>query len=96
MTKGWAGKHEGPEPPLLERLRMPLRIASVFVGYVIYLVVPGPLVARVLLWAGFIALDWAIVDQVTRSGGSRPSPAVVGQGLLGLALLAAGVILLVV
>lgn len=74
---------------------MPLRIASVFIGYVIYLVVPGPLVPRILIWAGFVFLDWAIVDVVTKRRKDRVDTLLMGQGLLGTGLLAAGIILVI-
>ena len=84
---------EGPTPPLLQRIRMPLRIASVFIGYVIYLVVPGSTAARILLWAGFVVLDWSIIDVVTLSSRDRDSMMTMALGLLGTGLLVAGIIL---
>ena len=87
-------KPEGPTPPMLERIRLPLRIASVVTGYLIYLVVPGGLMARILLWAGFVILDWAIIDVVTKRRKDRVDTLLMGQGLLGTGLLAAGIILI--
>ena len=43
-------KPEGPEPPLPERIRLPLRIASVVIGYVIYRVVGEPIVGAFLIY----------------------------------------------
>ena len=83
---------EGPTLP--ERLRMPLRIASVFVAYGIYLLVPGPVVGRVLLAAGFIAFDWAVIEQLTTFRKDRLSMMIVAQGLLGSGLMIAGIVLI--
>lgn len=88
-------KPEGPEPTLPERLRMPLRIGSVFVAYVIYLLVEGPVVGRLLLAAGFIAFDWAVIEMVTTWRKDRLNMMVMGQGLLGSGLMIGGIVLLV-
>ena len=87
-------KPEGPEPTLPERLRLPLRIASVFVAYVIYLVVPGPIVGRLLLAAGFIAFDWAVIEFVTTWRKDRLDMMVMGQGLLGTGLMIGGIVVI--
>jgi hypothetical protein len=77
--------------PLVEtRFRVPLRIAAVFAGYLLYRwvgdarVVPGIMVA-----AGAILIVWAIVDELTlirkqRLGLLQVGSAVLGLGLLGL------------
>ena len=87
MTEG-----RGPTPPLPERIRMPLRVASVLIGYLIYRIVGDPVVGAMLIWAGFVALDWAIIEQVTTFRKDRLSMMIAGQALLGIGLLAAGAI----
>ncbi len=83
-------KPEGPAPPLPERIRQPLRIAAVILGYVIYRIVGEPVVGAALIWAGFIALDWAIIEKMTTYRKDRLSMMLAGQGLLGAGLMAAG------
>ena len=85
---------EGPAPTLSERVRMPLRIASVFLGYLLYLLVPGPVVARILLWVGLIGVGWAVIEQLTTYRRQRLSILIVGQACLGIGLVAAAVIML--
>lgn len=83
-------KPEGPTPPLPERIRMPLRIASVVIGYFIYRFVGEPIVGALMIWVGFVALDWAIIEQATTYRKDRLGMMIVGQALLGIGLLAAG------
>lgn len=83
-------KPEGPTPPLPERVRLPLRIASVVIGYVIYRFIGDPVVGAALIWVGFIALDWAIIEKVTTYRKDRLSMMLVGQALLGTGLIVAG------
>lgn len=83
-------KPEGPTPPLPERIRMPLRIASVVIGYFIYRIVGEPVAGALLIWVGFVALDWAIIEQATTYRKDRLSMMIVGQALLGIGLLVAG------
>lgn len=83
-------KPEGPTPPLPERIRIPLRIASVVIGYVIYRIIGDPVVGAFLIWAGFIALDWAIIEKATTYRKDRLSMMLAGQALLGVGLMAAG------
>ena len=71
---------------------MPLRIASVFVAYLIYRLVEGPVAGRLLLAAGFIVLDWAVVDKLTTYRKEQLSMMLVGQGLLGSGLMVAGIV----
>ena len=71
---------------------MPLRIASVIAGYVIYRIVGEPVVGALLIWIGFIALDWAIIEKMTTYRKDRLSTMLAGQALLGIGLLAAGAI----
>lgn len=82
----------GPTPPLPERIRLPLRIASVVIGYVIYRLVGEPVVGAFLIWVGFVALDWAIIEKATTYRRDRLSMMLVGQALLGAGLVAAGAI----
>ena len=83
-------KPEGPTPPLPERIRMPLRIASVIIGYLIYRIVGEPVVGAFLIWVGFVALDWAIIEKATTYRKDRLNMMLVGQALLGVGLLVAG------
>ena len=83
-------KPEGPTPPLPERIRLPLRIASVVIGYVIYRIIGEPVVGAFLIWVGFVALDWAIIEKATTYRKDRLSMMLVGQALLGVGLLDAG------
>ena len=83
---------EGP-PPLPERIRLPLRIASVVIGYVIYRVVQPPLVGAALLGIGFVMVDWAIIERVTTFRKDRMSMMIAGQALLGIGLAIAGALL---
>lgn len=83
---------ESPQPLLPERLRMPLRVASVLVGYVLYRVIEGPIVGRLLMAAGFVALDWAVIDKLTTWRKEQSSMILVGQGLLGIGLMVAGAV----
>lgn len=85
-------KPEGPTPPLPERIRLPLRIASVVIGYVIYRIVGEPVAGALLIWVGFVALDWAIIEKATTYRKDRLSMMLVGQALLGAGLLVAGAI----
>ena len=86
-------KREGPTPPLPERIRMPLRIASVVIGYLIYRIVGEPVVAAFLIWVGFVALSWAIIEQTTTYRKDRLGMLLVGQALLGIGLLIAGALM---
>ncbi len=81
---------EGPEPPLPERFRMPLRVGAVFIGWLIYVLVDGPLVGRVLLWVGFIALAWALIEKMTTFKQQQLSLMLAAQAFLGVGLLVAG------
>ena len=83
-------KPEGPTPPLPERVRLPLRIASVVIGYVIYRIVGEPVAGAALIWVGFVALDWAIIEKATTYRKDRLSMMLMAQGLLGAGLLIAG------
>jgi hypothetical protein len=86
-------KPEGPTPPLPERIRLPLRIASVVIGYVIYRFVDEPVAGGLLIWIGFVALDWAIIDKVTTYRKDQLGMMLMGQGLLGAGLLIAGALI---
>lgn len=86
-------KPEGPTPPLPKRIRLPLRIASVVIGYVIYRFVGEPVAGALLIWIGFVALDWAIIDKVTTYRKDQLGMMLMGQGLLGAGLLMAGALI---
>ena len=83
----------GPTPPLPERIRLPLRIASVVIGYVIYRFVGDPVAGALLIWIGFVALDWAIIDKLTTYRKDQLGMMLMGQGLLGAGLLIAGALI---
>lgn len=85
-------KPEGPTPPLPERIRLPLRIASVVIGYVIYRIVGEPVAGALLIWIGFVLLDWAIIERVTTYRKDRLSMMIAAQAMLGIGLLVAGAI----
>ena len=85
-------KPEGPTPPLPERIRLPLRIASVVIGYVIYRIVGEPIAGALLIWIGFVLLDWAIIERVTTYRKDRLSMMIAAQAMLGIGLLVAGAI----
>ena len=83
-------KPDNAPPPLPERVRMPLRVVSVFVGYLIYRVMQPPLVGAALLGIGFVVLTWAIIEKFTTFRRDRVSMLLAGQVILGLGLLAVG------
>lgn len=85
-------KPEGPTPPLPERIRMPLRIASVAVGYLIYRLIGDPFVGALLVWVGFVVLVWALIEKATTYRKDRLSMMLAGQAVLGIGLLAAGLL----
>lgn len=78
--------------PLVEtRFRLPLRIAAVLVGYLLYRwvgdarVVPGAMVGL-----GAILVEWSIIDELTLVKGQRLGLLQVGSAILGLGLLGLG------
>ena len=78
--------------PLVEtRFRVPLRIAAVFAGYLLYRwvgdarVIPG-----VMVGFGAVLVAWAIIDQVTLIRGQRLGLLQVGSAILGLVLAGLG------
>jgi hypothetical protein len=83
---------EGPPPSVGERLRMPLRVGAVFVGYLLYRVTAETSAAgAVFLGAGTVLVGWVTIDRYTtwrrdRSGLMQVGTLVLGLGLLGLGL----------
>lgn len=78
--------------PLIEtRFRLPLRIAAVFGGYLLYRwvgdarVIPG-----VMVGFGMVLVAWAIIDEVTLIKGQRLGLLQVGSAILGLVLAGLG------
>ena len=81
-------------PPIDERYRMFFRIAVVVVAYGAYLYVQREkLVPGVLVGAGLIALGFSTVDRLTRWRRDLSEMMLVGTTLLGLGLLAIGLVL---
>ena len=85
---------EDRPPPIAERYRMFLRIIVVVLGYGLYLLLQREeLGAGVFAGAGAIALGWSIVDRLTRWRRDLSSLMLVGTTLLGIGLLAIGLVL---
>lgn len=83
---------QGP-PPVPEKLRMPLRIASVVVAYVIYRVLESrSVVGAVFVAAGFIVVDWVGIDYLTLRARERSGLLTMGSLLLGLGFIAVGIL----
>lgn len=81
--------------PLVEtRYRLPLRIAAVFVAYLLYRwvgdarVVPG-----MMIGLGAILVVWAIIDELTLVKSQRLGLLQVGTAILGLVLFGLGIYL---
>ena len=73
--------------------RMPLRVAAVLAGYLVYRFFERPPVAGVMLGVGFIALAWATIDRFTALERERSRMMETGQTILGVGLLALGAFL---
>ena len=85
----------GRETPLLpEKLRLPLRIASVITGALIYYVLGKPLAGALLVSIGFVAFDWAVIEKLTTYRKDQLNTMLMGQALLGIGLMIAGAIVL--
>lgn len=81
----------GP-PPLPEKLRMPLRIGSAVLAYVIYRVLESKsFVGAIFIAVGFIIIDWVIIDYMTLRARERSGLMSMGSILLGFGLIAAGI-----
>jgi hypothetical protein len=78
---------EGPQPELPEKLRMPLRILVAIAGYALYRWVGEPVPAALMMWAGAIALGWAVIERYTTFRKDRLEMMLMGQGLLGIGLI---------
>ncbi|HET7483526.1 MAG TPA: hypothetical protein VFK89_11770 [Actinomycetota bacterium] len=85
-------KPEGPQPELSERLRMPLRIFVVIGGYALYRWVGDPMGAALMMWAGTIALGWAVIERFTTYRQQRMEMMLWAQGLLGIGLIVAATV----
>ncbi|MGH2808765.1 MAG: hypothetical protein ACRDKT_15985 [Actinomycetota bacterium] len=81
---------EGPEPTAPEKARMPLRVAAVVIGYLIYRNFDEPLAGGICLGVGFMFSAWAVIERFTTWRGERLDMMVFAQGLLGAGLLIAG------
>ena len=85
---------EDRKPPVDERYRMFLRIVVVVLGYGLYLLLERDrLAAGVFAGVGVIALGWAIVDRLTRWRRDRSEMMLVGTMLLGIGLIAIGLVI---
>jgi hypothetical protein len=81
---------EGPQPSFSEKARMPLRVAAVVVGYLIYRNFDDPVAGGVCLGVGFLFVAWALIERFTTWRHDRLDMMVFAQGLLGAGLLVAG------
>lgn len=85
---------EDRKPPLDERYRMFLRIVVVVLGYGLYILLQREeLAAGVLAGFGVIALGWAVVDRLTLWRRDRSEMMSVATTLLGIGLIAIGLVL---
>lgn len=84
------------DPPVSERWRMPLRVVAVFLAYVIYRI-PGDdrLPAGLTLGIGALLVAFVAIDSATLPRPMTPRAAEVAMILLGLALIALGLVLAV-
>ncbi len=81
-------------PPIDGRYRMFLRIVVVVLGYGAYLYVQREkLVPGIIVGAGVVALGFSTVDRLTLWRNERSEMMLVGGTLLGLSLLALGLLL---
>ena len=86
-------KESDPPPPIPENLNVPLKVASVVIGYIIYRVLLDDAVAGPLfVAAGFVILAYALINRWTmwqrdRSGMLQAGTTILGLGLLGLGAL---------
>ncbi len=83
---------ESSKPRLPGGTAMTLRIVAVIVGYLIYRLVDEPLVSALLIAIGFVMLTWAVIERETTFRKDRLSIMIAGQAMLGLGLVAAGVV----
>ncbi len=82
---------QGP-PPVPEKLRMPLRIFSVVLAYLIYrLLGSRSTVGALFIAAGFIVVDWVGIDYLTLRARERSGLMTAGSLFLGLAFIGIGV-----
>ncbi len=85
---------EQKKPPIDERYRMFLRIVVVVVAFGAYLLAERKdLGAGVLVGVGVTAFGWAQVDRYTLWRRDQAEMILVGQTLLGVALIAVGAFL---
>ena len=73
---------------------MPLRVAAVVVAYLLYRRLDEPLAAGICIGIGFLLLSWAVIERFTTWRHDRLDMMVMGQGLLGVGVLGAGLYLL--
>lgn len=84
-----------PRPPIVpEKLRMPLRITSVVIAYIVFRVLEGRSIAGAISVAvGLLVLDWSIIDRLTKHAPARLEMMEVASGVLATGLLGVGVYL---
>jgi hypothetical protein len=86
-----------PPPPIEERFNVPLKVASVVIGYVIYRVLfagENGVAGSVFVGAGFTVLAYATVNRLTQWRRDRSGLLQVGTAILGLGLLGLGAVLI--
>lgn len=85
---------EDRKPPVDERYRMFLRIVVVVLAYGLYFLLQrDKLAAGVFAGFGVIALGWSVVDRLTLWRRDRSEMMSVAGTLLGIGLLAIGLVL---
>ena len=84
-------------PPIEDRFNVPLKVAAVVIGYVLYRVlfsggegIAGP----VFVGVGFVVLAYATVNRLTQWRSDRSGLLQVGTAILGLGLLGLGALLI--
>ena len=84
-------------PPVSERASVPLKVASVVIGYLIYRVLLGDgdrVAGPLFVAAGFVALAYAMVNRWTTWRRDRSGLLQVGSTILGLGLMGLGALLI--
>jgi hypothetical protein len=85
-------------PPMEPRMRTPLKVVAVVIGYAIYRTVLGDddrIAAPLLIAGGFVALAYVMVNRWTTRSADLSGLIQTGTTILGLGLLGLGTVLLV-
>jgi hypothetical protein len=89
-------KNDERPPPIAESLNVPLKVVSVFIGYVIYrslLDDDGGIRGPLLVAAGFVCLAYVMVNRWTTWRRDRSELIQTGTTILGAGLLVLGALL---